>query len=255
MNAVSTYRLYASNLSVSLKAISERPQVARETEYYLANIGNVESVEDFVADTRLFRYAMQAHGLGDMLYARALISKVLEEGIDSPDALANRLTDTRFRELAEDFNFARYGTATTSFTRTQDGTVEKYVRQFLEVEAGSQSEGARLALYFERKATSIETPLDILGDSALLKVIQTAFGMPLQMSLSSIDKQVEMIEERLNVSDLQDPQNVEELIERFNLFWDAQNPAAVTVPTVLTSQRNISALSTSILVSIQNLKI
>ena len=34
--------------------------------YYLAKIGEVKSVDDFLKNDRLFRFAMKAAGLGDM---------------------------------------------------------------------------------------------------------------------------------------------------------------------------------------------
>ena len=95
-----------------------------------------------------------------MTYAKAFMRKVLTEGIDKRDSFANRLADTRYREFVETFNFARYGDDhDRSSTRTRQGTVDRYVRQTLEEDAGAQNEGVRLALYFERKAPSIDERL------------------------------------------------------------------------------------------------
>ena len=112
----------------------------------------MKSIDDFLADDRLFTYAMKAFGLGDMAYAKAFMRKVLEGGIDANESFANSLADKRYRDFAETFNFARYGEATTVFTRAGQGTVDNYVRQALEENAGAQNEGVRLALYFQRKA-------------------------------------------------------------------------------------------------------
>ena len=43
---------------------------------------------------------------------RPLIKKMLEGGVDDQKALANQLTDPRYKEFVTDFNFERYGTAT-----------------------------------------------------------------------------------------------------------------------------------------------
>jgi len=45
---------------------------------------------------------------------------------------------------------------TTIFDRTRQGTVDAYVRQTLEEDAGARNEGVRLALYFNRKAGDIK---------------------------------------------------------------------------------------------------
>ena len=54
----------------------------------------------------------------------------------------------------------------------------QHIRQTLEEEAGAKNEGVRLALYFERKASGVKSAYGILADAALLKVVQTALGIP-----------------------------------------------------------------------------
>ena len=54
----------------------------RATAYYLANIGKVKTVDDFVNNYQLFSYAMKAFGLADMTYAKGLMTKVLNGGVD-----------------------------------------------------------------------------------------------------------------------------------------------------------------------------
>ena len=44
-----SYQMIAGNLTKSLERVSEQPDVARETEYYLANIGNVKTIDEFFA--------------------------------------------------------------------------------------------------------------------------------------------------------------------------------------------------------------
>ncbi|KFJ49665.1 hypothetical protein DK52_2485 [Brucella abortus] len=70
VDTMTSYRLIASNMTRSLQRVSKEPLVERETAYYKENIGNVKSVDDFMADTRLFNYAMKAFGLEDMAYAK-----------------------------------------------------------------------------------------------------------------------------------------------------------------------------------------
>ena len=43
------YNLIAANMDRSVEAINRDPVVSRETEYYLANIGNIDTVDDFMA--------------------------------------------------------------------------------------------------------------------------------------------------------------------------------------------------------------
>ncbi len=200
-----SYQMIAGNLTTSLERVSEQPDVARETEYYLANIGNVKTIDDFFADARLYNYAIKAHGLEDMGYAKAFMRKVLTEGIDTDDAFAKQLTDSRYTDLVELLNFARNGTAATSFEKAQKGVVDKYTRQTLEQNAGEENSGVRLALYFERMAPSITNAYGLLADDALAQVTRTLLQMPDEFAASDIDKQAAAIENVIDIKDFQDP--------------------------------------------------
>src|SRR5690606_15550896 len=129
-----SYSLITRDLQQSLARVAEKPDVARETEYYLANIGKIKSIDAFMEDSRLYNYALKAHGLEDMAYAKAFIRKVLTEGVSKDDAFANQLSDTRYKEFATSLNFAAYGEAATSFDRAQKDIVAQYNRHTLEQE-------------------------------------------------------------------------------------------------------------------------
>jgi hypothetical protein len=256
LTTLASYTSIAADLPRSLSTTAAKPQVSRETEYYLAHIADVKSIDDLLADDRLFGYAMKAFGLGDMAYAKGLMRKVLTEGIDKRDSFANSLTDPRYRDFAETFNFARYGTTTTIFDRTRQGTVDGYIRQTLEEDAGRQNEGVRLALYFQRKASGLTSAYGILADAALLKVVQTALGIPTSSSAMDIDKQAQLIAARLNVEDLEDPEKLASFLDRFASLWQLDNStSAPASPALLFTQPRELGIGSDLLASLQNLKL
>ena len=258
LTATVNFRLITENITRTLERTAAKPDVARQTEYYLENIGKVKNVDDFLKDTRLFNYAMKAHGLEDMTYAKAFMRKVLEEGTDENDSFANSLVDKRYRDFAETFNFARYGTATTSFERTQQGTVDKYMRQTLEEDAGAQDEGVRLALYFQRKAPGIDSVYSLLADPALLKVTQTVLGLSEATGALDIDRQAAMISKRLDIEDFKDPEKLSKLLTRFTGMWEAQKApdfAANSAATILIGGGVQFGISGNLLASLQNLRL
>ena len=250
------YNLISRDLTRSLKSTAAQPMVARETEYYLEHIRDIKTIDDFFKDTRIYRYAMKAFGLEDMTYAKAFMRKVLAGGIDDKKSFANTLTDPRYKEFAEAFNFKRYGNATTVFDRAQQGTVDRYVRQTLEQDAGQKNEGVRLALYFERKAGSIESAFHILADAALLKVVQTALAIPSATSAMDIDKQAKLIESRLDVADLKDPAKLKKFLTRFAALWEVNNPSTTQAsPAVLFAQPLETGIGMDLIASLQKLKL
>jgi hypothetical protein len=126
VSTFTSYQLYARDIDRSLATVAKSPMVARETAYYEANIGKITSAEEFVEDTRLFNYAMKAHGLSDMAYAKAFMVKALKEGISDEDAFANKLTDKRYAEFVKVYNFSARGAEATNFAPARDNTAAKY---------------------------------------------------------------------------------------------------------------------------------
>jgi hypothetical protein len=255
LTATASFRIINQNLERSLKTTAEKPDVKRQSDYYLAHIRDAKSIDDFISNNQLFTYAMKAHGLADMTYAKAFMRKVLEEGIDDPDSFANKLSDKRYKEFVETFNFKRYGETATAFDRTQQGTVDKYYRQTLEEDVGVQDEGVRLALYFQRKAPNVESILGLLADPALLRVTQVALSLPPATGALDIDKQVALIGRKLEVEDLKDPAKLDKLLVRFTSLWEAQKQPDFSASAAALIGGNSFGISGDLLASIQNLRL
>jgi hypothetical protein len=250
------YQMISRNLARSISNVKDEPQVARETKYYLENIGKVKSIEEFTADRRLLNYAMKAHGLGDMSYAKAFVAKVLKEGRDERDSFVNRLADPRYLDFAETFDFSRHGALATSFAKAQQGVADKYVRQTLEENAGADNEGVRLSLYFQRKAPKLTTVTQILADKAVATVVRTALGIPASTALLNIDKQVEQLSKRIDIKDFGDPEKLSKFISRFAVMWDIENPAQDQPGSVglLFGQSAAQGLSGNLIMALQKLQ-
>lgn len=250
------YRLLSADLTKSLNRTAAKTDVTRDSKYYLDNIGKVKTIDDFIKNKRLYSYAMKAFGLQDMAYATGFMRKALTEGVDSKTSFANKLVDTKYKDFATAFDFAAKGADATSADAARQAVVDKYVRQTFEEDAGSQDEGVRLALYFQRQASSVKSAYNILGDKALLRVTQTALGFSPYMSLADIDKQAQMITSKLKLSDLQDPAKVQKFLNRFTANWDMQNASSsssLSNPILIGSQTSFG-FGIDLLSSLQNIK-
>lgn len=371
LSTYNNYQLIATNLAKSLARVEKQPVVDRETKYYLENITKVTSIEAFVKDDRLFKYAMKAFGLEDMAYAKAFMAKALKEGVSDPNSFANKLSDKRYAEFVSAFNFAAHGEQATVYNKAQQGavtgyameatlagidpnsaavkaetayylanivkvksiddllandrlynyamtafgmdpatdtksfmrqileggvrdpkslangqdnkryaafaasfdfeargeaattynpaqrpTVDKYMRQTLEQDAGAQNEGVRLALYFQRKAPNITSFYQVLADPALAKVVRTMLSLPESFAQADIDKQVQLFEKRLKIKDFSDPAALGKLLTRFTTMWEIDHPTstAQTSLSVLFSQPVEYGVSTNLMLAIQKMK-
>ena len=251
-----SYNLITRDLPRSIERIASQPQIARESEYYLSRISEIKTIDEFMADTRVFNYAMKAHGLEDMDYAKAFMRKVLTEGIDNEDAFANQLADSKYKDFVETFNFARNGETATIFTKAQQGTVDKYLRMSLEEEAGEENTGVRLALYFERNAPEINSAYGILADTALYEVVRTALGMPEEMAAADIDKQADLIKSRIDFDDFKDPEKLNSFMQRFTTLWEINNPSSYSIDSsLLLGSSSGFGITPELMLSINNLKL
>jgi hypothetical protein len=254
LSTFTSYTMIAKDLTRSLSLKAAETTNARETEYYLENIGNIKSIDDFMADKRIYNYAMKAFGLDDMAYAKGYIRKVLTEGVADTDSLANRVLDERFKRLAKTFDFEAKGEEATQTEDAKQGVVDRYVRQALENDAGEDNTGVRLALYFERMAPEINSAYDILADEALSEFVRTTFGLPEEMASQDIDKQAATVAKVLDVKALQDPQEVTHLIQRFTVMYDVENDTATDPILNLFSTTTQASISDDLLYALQKLK-
>ena len=251
-----SYNLIARDLPRSIERVASQPEVARESEYYLERISEIKSIDEFMADTRVFNYAMKAHGLEDMDYAKAFMRKVLTEGVESDDAFANQLADSKYKAFAETYNFAAHGETATIFTKAQQGTVDKYHRLSLEEEAGEENSGVRLALYFQRTAPEIDSAYGILADTALYEVVRTALGIPAEVASADIDKQAEMLDSRLDLDDFKDSEKLNTFMQRFTALWELDNPSYGSADSsLLLSSSTGFGITPELMLSINNLKL
>ena len=236
----------------------DNPQLEKINNDYLAKIGKVTSIDQFLANDDLYVYAMKAHGLEEYISNKTFMREILEGGVTDPDSLANRQKNEAFAEFATSLNFAAYGEKTTTYNKVIEDTVAKYTRQTLEEDAGVQNEGVRLALYFERKmnAGGISSAYQILADPALSQVVRTALGIPESMATADVDRQAAMIESKIDFDELSEPDGLKKFMQRFTAMWDIQNTSntAVASVSVLFSQPVSFGLSTDVMLTLSKLQ-
>jgi len=220
-----TYNYYTKNSEKALQLQAADAPTARATEYYEANIGSVTSVDDFVSNYRLFSYAMTAYGLSDMIDAKAYMTKVLTSDLSDSSSFANKLADSRFATFAKAFANLNPNATDTSTTASAESVVNAYLEQSVEEELGEVDQGVQLALYFKRTASSVTSAYGLLADSALWKVVQTVYGLPESLGSMDTDTQKKVVESKIDIEDLQDPEKVERLLARFTAIWDATENA------------------------------
>ncbi|PVA09703.1 flagellar protein [Pelagivirga sediminicola] len=217
-------------LQKQTQAFDKSPQISRDTEYFEKNISKARTADDLVSDRRLLRVALGAFGLSDDLNSTAFVRTILAGGTDDKTALANKLSDVRYREFSKAFGFGdAAGPQTSSLSWARD-IVSKFQRREFEVAVGEQDRSMRLAMDAKRSLPDIagqaakeETRwLKILGNPPLREVFETALGLPSSFGQADLDMQIGEFSDRAkrqlgidSLAQLSDPALQEVVIERF----------------------------------------
>lgn len=209
------YRLEASRLGDTLTGRADDDVTA-----FYDGLEEIETAGDLASNWQVLSVALRAYDLGHLAGREEAIVAALKG-----DARALSLTGARDRENFEAFKavfaFESDGAPkVASLVRDVQETIDAYVRQTLEVDIGSEDNNVRLALNFQRQASSIASVYDILGDEALAAVVRTAFGIPEESATADLEAQGRLIESQVDIEDFQDPEKVEKLIRRFLLLAD-----------------------------------
>ncbi|GMG83630.1 DUF1217 domain-containing protein [Paralimibaculum aggregatum] len=224
-------------------ALFERsPEIRRDIAHFEENAGQVETLEDLMADRRLLRVVLGAFGLEEDLDKRAYVRKVIEEGSLDPRSFANRIADPAYRALAEELGFGDLGNRLI-LTSVRERIIEQYRLRRFESAVGEQDVDLRVAMNFRREIGGIagsETAgssgwLRILGSQPMRRVVEYAFNLPDQFALIDIDQQVLELE-RLSRARygsespavFSDPETVEDALNRFLVRAQIESGSAGT---------------------------
>lgn len=213
-------------------AFNESPAVSRVTDAFRERISNVKTAEDLVNDRALLTVALGAFGLDDDINNRFFIKKVLSEGTVEPDALANRMADSRYKDLAKAFGFGELEPTRTGFSFFPGEIIERYEARQFELAVGEQNNDLRLAMnsgsalkdVVAGNSTNDGRWFAMMGNSPLRNVFQTALGFPTSFAAIDLDQQLEQFKSRAeatfgtsDLAEIQSEENQEKLVRLFLL--------------------------------------
>ncbi len=239
----SGWRFLTRTADAQQVAFANSQPVQRATDYFRANIANVRTASDLVNDRQLLSVALGAFGLDDDINNRAFIQKVLEDGTQAQDALANRLADNRYADFSRAFGFGDSPIPRTLIASFPDEIVDRFESQQFARAIGEQNNDLRLATNVKsgvadiiaRNTTNNGRWFSAMGNAPLRQVFQTALGLPDSIAGIDIDKQREIFQERarssLGTDDLAEiatPELQEKLIRLFLIRSEANSFSATT---------------------------
>ena len=198
------WSMLKSTMERQLTQFAARPDVRRDVAHFRSAIPEQGSAEDLVQDRTALRVALGAFGLIDDLNNRYFIGRVLQEGTEDEHALANRLTDDRYRSMATMFSSLNYSLTLTKTEAFADDVVARYQAVSFEAAVGEVDGNLRLALAFQRllpeiakdSGTNNAAWYHVMGQPPVRSVMEGALSLPASVGKLDIDRQLELFKDK-----------------------------------------------------------
>jgi Protein of unknown function (DUF1217) len=215
LSAVQTLASAERNQTQNVKLTAAQPTVQHAIAAFTQGVTNAKSVSQLLANPAVMKVLLTANGLGDQAAYTALATKVLTSNLSDPKSLANTLTDSRWKTLAQTYDFATNGLKAIQQPATIAAVADGYAQVTWRTTQDAVTPGLSNALAFKTKASTITSVDQILGDPMLRTVVTTALGVPQQIAFQPLTAQENAISSRLDIKQFQDPKFVEKFVQRY----------------------------------------
>jgi Protein of unknown function (DUF1217) len=222
-----------------ITATSQEPQVARAIQAFTTAVQNATTPQQLLSNPQALQVLLTANGLGDQTSYTALATQTLLSNINDPNSLVNQLSDTRWQSVVQTYDFANKGLSVIQNPQVIQTIANGYAEVTWMNSLDATTPGLSDALTFRQEASSITSVDQILGDPVMRTVVTTALGIPEQIAFQDLSAQEQAITSRLNISNFQDPNFVEQFTQRY-LIAAAQ---AASSSSSSTSSSSLEALA------------
>ena len=245
------WRFLQATYDNQFKAFTQSAELQRDVDYFRENLAKITTAEELVADRRLLSVALGAYGLQDDINNHAFIQKILEDGTTADDALANRLADDRYKDFSAAFGFGPQEVQRTKLNYFAEEIIVRFEAQSFEVAVGEQDDTMRIALYGARTLEEMavedksENALwyNVMGESPLRKLFETALGLPSGIGSVDLDRQLGIFKDKAlrmfgddSIAQFSDPEKREKLVTAYMARVQINQNAALFSPAAAALQ-------------------
>ncbi len=207
---------------------AKQPDVARDIAAFQTALASAKTPSDLLNNPVARKVLLTANGLGSFADSAALARQALLSDPQDNKSLVNRLTDTRWKSVAQTYAFATKGLAVLKHPATQATLANAYAEVKWRESLDATTPGLSNALTFRAGAANVTSTLQILGDSVLRDVVTTALDIPKQIAFQEIPAQERAISTRVDLAKLKDKHFVESFTQQY-LMKKAQQAAGTNI--------------------------
>lgn len=228
MSSQLALKLLDATQTRELQVIQDGPANARAIQKFKDQVASITNAKDLVKNYDVYSFVMQAYNLKDQMFGKAMIQKILESDKSQTGSLINKMTDSRFTTFYDAMGFTANGTQNSNFADPtwQDKVVQRFVQQTYINDEAKQNATVGVALEFRQKAPLVKTWYDILKDKNMGAFMRRVLNVPDAVVNQPLDKQVGIFQQKYDITKLQNPAEVQTLVQKYVIMSDVQNAAA-----------------------------
>ncbi len=223
------------NQTKAIATTAQQPQVARDMAAFAAAVAGAKSPAALLQNPTVMKVLLTANGLGDQVAYTALASKALLSNVNDPKSLANQLTNTRWKTVAQTYDFANKGLSILQNPKVISTLANAYAEVTWRKSLDAATPGLSNALSFRQSAGTITSVDQILGDPTLRTVITTTLGIPQQIAFQSLPAQEKAVTSQVDIAKFKDPKFVESFTQRYLIAAGAAASATANANPDLTT--------------------
>jgi Protein of unknown function (DUF1217) len=226
--------------------VSAEPQVKRDIAEFAKALAAAKTPAQLLANPAAMKVLLTANGLGDQVPYTALATKALLADPADKGSLVNRLGDSRWLNVNKIYAFATQGLALLKDPKTIAAIANGYAEVLWRKTLDQTTPGLSNVLDFLKRASTIKTFDQVLGDPAFRAVLTTALGVPKQIAFQSLSAQENAISSRVDLTKFQDPAFVRQFTQRYLIA--AQQAASEDAANTQGDISNLTARSAGLVV-------
>ena len=169
--------------------IAASAQVQRDMRAFREAVANAETLEEALADPTVHKVMSSIYEVEILLQAPDQFAKVMMTDPEDPASLLGRTRDKGMIAMGKDFAAAGDALGLLQDAEYQEAIENSVISIKFEEAAARTSQAAADAFYFERKASTVESPMDILANPRLRDVVYGALGLTDQDKARPIEEQ------------------------------------------------------------------
>lgn len=236
LSGYSGWSFLEKTYSRQLETYTSSSEVQNDVAYLQEKLSQPISVDDFLSDTRLMRITLTSFDLSGEEWKGGFIRKVLEEVTDEDSTFLDRLNNSKYTNFAESLSPVDDMISLTSDQLSE--MVTNFQTISFETAVGEVDENMRLSLNYQSEIGNLvgEDSSDeailykLLGDEPVYTVLQSALGIPEDISNLDIDDQARILKERItstfgisDMSDLSSAEVIDKVLQRFHVMEEIEN--------------------------------